>query len=86
MKSRKTLNVVLDLDNTLISSHLSDKRGKPDFKIKVSGETYFVYKRPQLDEFIAELFDSTKSVSIWTAATKVYCDQIIKNISWVTPG
>ena len=77
---RKYLNVVLDLDNTLISAHHQKYKRKPDFEITVCNEHYYVYKRPGLDKFLIDIFDNAKSVSIWTAATKDYCNQILKNI------
>lgn len=77
---KKKVHIVLDLDNTLIQSRLSRTKKPPDFEINVAGEHYYVYKRPGLDKFIMNLFDNAKSVSVWTAATKDYCNQILKNI------
>jgi len=73
------MHFVLDLDNTLICSQ-SRRTKKPSFEINLGGEHYYVYKRPGLDRFILEMFLHAKSVSIWTAATKDYCDKILKNI------
>jgi len=78
MKS-KNMHFVLDLDNTLICSQ-SRRTKKPSFEINLGGEHYYVYKRPGLDRFILEMFLHAKSVSIWTAATKDYCNKILKNI------
>ena len=77
---KKKYNVILDLDNTLICAQHSKSKREPDFEIKVGNEHYYVYKRPGLDRFLNEIFDCSKSVSIWTAATKDYCNQIVKNI------
>ena len=73
-------HVVLDLDQTLIQSIDVELRKKPDFEIKVDKEHYYVYKRPGLDKFLNGLFKHSASVSVWTAATRPYCMQIIKNI------
>lgn len=77
---QKCINVVLDLDNTLICSKYQKSKRKPDFEMTVGDEHFFVYKRPGLDRFIMDLFDNAKSVSVWTAATKDYCNKIVKNI------
>ena len=77
--NKKKLHFVLDLDNTLICSQYK-KSKKPAFEINIDDEHYYVYKRPGLDRFLLELFQYAKSVSIWTAATKEYCNQIVKNI------
>ena len=53
---------------------------KPDFEIKIEKNTYFVYKRPGLDTFLNEIFKRAASVSVWTAATRDYCNKIVKNI------
>ena len=42
--------------------------------------TYFVYKRPNLRKFIDFLFEKCDSVSVWTAGTKLYAMNVIKNI------
>ena len=77
--NKKKLHFVLDLDNTLICAQRK-KTKKPAFEINIDNEHYYVYKRPGLDRFLLELFIHAKSVSIWTAATKEYCNQIVKNI------
>lgn len=76
----KKLNVVLDLDQTLIYSETQELKKQPDFIFSLDKEKFFVYKRPGLDEFIDNLFKQCKSVSIWTAATRSYCNKIVKNV------
>lgn len=87
MKNNK--NVILDLDQTLIwATHSYTNKGYKgkdskrtyNFKIKIGRDTYFVFKRPGLDNFLKKIFEESLSVSIWTAATKVYCDKIVNNI------
>ena len=77
---KKTTHVVLDLDQTLIESVDVELRKKPDFEVKIENTHYYVYKRPGLDKFINGIFTHAASVSVWTAATRPYCMQIIKNI------
>ena len=74
------MNVVLDLDQTLIFSEIKETKKPHDFVIKVGNDIFFVHKRPGLNDFLEKLFKNAKSVSVWTAATKPYCDQIVKNI------
>ena len=76
----KRINVVLDLDNTLICARHKKMKKKPDFEMTVGHEHFYVYKRPGLDRFLMDLFEHAKSVSVWTSATKEYCNQIVKNI------
>ena len=74
------MNVVLDIDETLIYSSPHRLSKKPDFEIKIENEYYYVYKRPHLDKFLDLLFKHAKTVSLWTAAARPYCNQIIRNI------
>lgn len=85
-KQRHKINVVLDLDQTLISAESSDEY---DFKGNMSKAKkfefhdmdgyYVVFERPGLQEFLDYLFDNF-NVSIWTAASKDYALYIIDNI------
>ena len=84
-----TLNVVLDLDSTLISS-ISDEEehemSDHDMKYRLKqfywinmGNYYKVFERPGLQEFLTYLFKHYR-VSVWTAASKAYALFIIKHI------
>lgn len=42
--------------------------------------TFFVYKRPNVRRFIEFIFEKCDSVSVWTAGTKLYAMNVIKNI------
>lgn len=58
------MHIVLDLDQTLIHT---DKTG-------------ITYARPGLKEFLAFLFKSFDSVSIWTAGTNKYAFRVISSL------
>jgi len=82
----KMINVVLDLDATLISAlsrkELNKKKqAKKMEKFKYSDmEGYYtVFERPYLQEFLDYLFTNF-NVSIWTAASKDYALFIIDKI------
>lgn len=79
-KNQKKLHIVLDLDNTLISSFHESQCKTPDFDFKIDNERFFVYKRPYLNLFLREIFNNAKSVSVWTAASRGYCNKILKHI------
>lgn len=79
------MNVLLDLDNTLISSlskeekrrHHNKKMGL--FYRKDMKGYYTVFERPGLQNFLNFLF-ANFNVSVWTAATKSYALFIIRHI------
>ena len=83
-------NILLDLDNTIISS-LSKKEEKtshrPKFRkfvwMNMAGE-YKVFERPHLQEFLDFLFENF-NVSVWTAASKSYAQFVIDNFILVKP-
>lgn len=81
-KHPNSINIVLDLDNTLISSLSKDEETdvlKPrmkQFRWENMEGVYKVFERPGLQEFLDFLFDNF-SVSIWTAASKSYALFII---------
>jgi TFIIF-interacting CTD phosphatase-like protein len=78
------LNVILDLDNTLISSldpkefktHKNNCRGLKYTQMK---NYFYIFHRPYLQEFLDYLFDNF-NVSVWTAGTKDYGTFIVKHI------
>ena len=87
-------NVILDLDNTLISAEaLTDFPFKKDgmrekalkFSIHDMDGYYIVFERPGLQEFLDYLFKNY-TISIWTAATKDYALFIIKHIILKNPN
>jgi len=81
-KHPKRINIILDLDNTLISS-LAKEEEKKIFKPRMklfrweNMENYYkVFERPGLQEFLDFLFKNF-NVSIWTAASQIYALFII---------
>jgi len=72
------LNVVLDLDETLI--HAEHKYVNCDKETPFCQfENYNIFKRPHLDVFLQTVF-TTYDVYIWTAAYKSYAKFILKHL------
>jgi len=84
--SKNKINVILDLDQTLISSELleeydyelNEKKLKK-FNSHNMDNYYIVFERPGLQKFLDYIFDNF-NVSIWTAASKDYALFIIEKI------
>jgi len=83
-----TPNIILDLDETCISSIDLDewaalpegvKRKMAEFTVHDMEGYYFIFERPGLQEFLDFLFDNF-NVSIWTAGSKAYALHIINTI------
>ena len=87
------LHIILDLDGTLI--HTQEmvygyekyiNYPSPNFTFKLKNpetgkyHSFHCHKRPYLDLFIEFLFNSCATVSVWTTATRLYADIIIRNI------
>lgn len=80
--------VVLDLDQTLISSEPTTKLRKRELKRLDQfdhfnmGNVYVVFARPYLQEFFDFLSDSKQDfeVAVWTAATGPYASDIIDKL------
>lgn len=88
--SKQNRNILLDLDQTLISAEACDEFDFKKFKNKVGAFEkddsvydmdgyYKVFCRPHLQKFLDFLFKNF-NVSIWTAASKDYALYIIKEI------
>ena len=78
---KANFNIVLDLDNTLISSLTKEEyeNRKTNKNIKftpVCDGIYYTIARPHLDEFLTFIFKNFQ-VSVWTAATKDYAIEIL---------
>jgi hypothetical protein len=84
------LNVILDLDNTLLCAVPFDYISSSTYKIYSEKlkytDFYFeekplyrIYLRPYLEDFLDYLFDEF-NVSVFTNAEKDYADFVIKNI------
>ena len=86
-------HIILDLDQTLISSEEPEDLQKYFDKDQVSEDDYniigldnynmddcfTVFERPDLQDFLTYIFKNFK-VSVWTAATKDYALSIIQNV------
>ena len=84
MKNRK-LNILLDLDETLISSKASEefnfknKKKMKKFDFEDMDGYYIIFERPNLQKFLTYVFENF-NVSVWTAASKDYALFIIDKI------
>lgn len=87
-------NVILDLDQTLISAYLGEtefpfndkgiEHRVSKFRLHNLDNEYLIFERPHLQEFLDWLF-ANYNVSVWTAASKDYALFIIKNIILTNP-
>lgn len=81
-------NIILDLDNTLISSiSKSEETKKSQSMLKgvpfvQMHNIYKIYERPQLQEFLDFVFKHF-NVSIWTAASTYYALFVINNFIYI---
>lgn len=89
---RKKMNIVLDLDQTVISAEAYEdyntkhnKRKAKKFSYEDMDGYYVVFERPGLQPFLDFLF-SNFNVSVWTAASKDYALFIIEKILLKKPG
>lgn len=74
------MNIVLDIDETLIHSKRTPDRNAK-LKLNFGGpETYHVVMRPGLKEFLRFVFKNFQTVNIWTAGTQDYAYKIMSNI------
>jgi len=83
---KEKLNVLLDLDQTIISSETTDDYDFKKNNTKAKKFTfhdmdkyYIVFERPGLQKFLTYLFENF-NVSVWTAASKDYALFIIDKI------
>ena len=84
--SFKHMNIILDLDNTIISAEETDKfnfKKNKNKTLKFSfhnmDDYYIIFERPNIQVFLDFIFKNF-NVSIWTAATKDYALFIIENV------
>lgn len=66
------MNIVLDLDNTLIYSSFKPRKNTLKY------ERYYIKPRPYLEWFLNNIFEMF-SVSIWTAAERHYAEFVVDN-------
>lgn len=67
--------LVLDLDETLIHASYSELDRQPDFTFN----NYYVYKRPYLNEFLAEC-SKYYDLAVWSSAGDIYVQEVVRNI------
>jgi hypothetical protein len=86
MFNKRLYNLILDLDQTLISAEASEeldfnkyKKKSELFRSDDMDGYYMVYSRPYLQEFLDYAFKNF-NVTIWTAASKDYALFIIEKI------
>jgi TFIIF-interacting CTD phosphatase-like protein len=86
MSNKRPYNLILDLDQTLISAEASEemdfgkyKKKSKLFRTDNMDGYYMVYSRPYLQEFLDYAFKNF-NVTIWTAASKDYALFIIEKI------
>ena len=81
--------VILDLDHTIISAvdmnKLKRVQHPESFRHKDFAETYRIYERPYLQQFLDQLFSKYR-VAVWTAAGISYANFIIKNFILTKSG
>jgi len=87
-------NVILDLDQTLISAYLGetefpfDQKGIKNrvcnFKLHNLDNEYLIFERPNLQDFLDWLF-AHYNVAVWTAASKDYALFIVENVILIKP-
>lgn len=87
------LNVILDLDNTIISAVPTedfpwndDSRKKVEYlKLHNMEGYYMVFERPYVQDFLNFIFENF-NVSVWSAASKNYVLYIIENVILTKPN
>lgn len=80
MSFKKDKHLILDLDNTLIQAReLPILPVLYDHVYVNENQLVFIYKRPYVDEFLRFCFKNFQTVSIWSAGTKTYVEDVIKN-------
>ena len=87
----KIRNVILDIDETLISSVEVDEYHQNKEKLdakkvphSIFEDYYYVFERPGVQEFLDYLF-ANYNVLIWTAAHKDYALHIIRKVILTKP-
>lgn len=91
---KKPINIILDLDNTLISAIDDEDARNMDIELLYRQQRAFewmymdndfkIFFRPGLQEFLCWLFKHF-NVSVWTAASQSYAIFIIDNIILTRP-
>lgn len=87
----KRLNVVLDLDQTLVCAEMLENFDKKKhrqkmthFKYEIFDNEYIIFERPGLQDFLDYLFEHY-NVAVWTAASKDYALFVIEKFILTKP-
>ena len=75
MRETEQILLILDLDETLI--HATEK--KLDIKSDFQYAEYFIYKRPNLIEFLTEMNEHFK-LAVWSSADDKYVNDVVNLI------
>ncbi|WP_207893787.1 HAD family hydrolase [Tenacibaculum sp. M341] len=75
MNTEEKILLVLDLDETLIHATETKLELEPDFKYS----EYFVYKRPNVTQFLIDMSRHYK-LAVWSSADDQYVHDIVKTI------
>lgn len=75
------LNLILDLDQTLLSAESPEKNipNKDRYVVHDMMNLYHIIERPGLQSFLDYIFENY-NVSVWTAASKEYATYVIEHI------
>lgn len=86
MNNKKKYNIILDLDQSIISGEPAEEfnfkkqiKKANKFEFETMQDYYIIFSRPHLQKFLTFLFKNF-NVSIWTAASKDYALFIIEKI------
>lgn len=75
MEDKSDKLLILDLDETLIHATEIELGVLADFQF----DKYFVHKRPNLDQFLAEI-SKHFTIGIWSSADDAYVTEIVKKV------
>jgi TFIIF-interacting CTD phosphatase-like protein len=83
-------NIILDLDETILSSmrileYIRIGVIPKDLEYLIFADEYITFIRPQLEKFLDYIFDNF-NVAVWTAATESYADFMVENIIMTKTG
>lgn len=85
------MNILLDLDQTIIASEYIDKFAQKNQAVLkklnhvMLDNDFIIFERPHLQEFLDFLF-ANFNVSVWTAASRDYGMFIVKNFILTKPN
>lgn len=88
MAGKGKLNVILDIDETLLQFVGDGKKDRipEDMQEEYDYLTDYFIARPHLDEFMKFLSENCATVNIWTWSDKPYADEVAELIQDRVPG